>query len=246
MSRVREVDDDRPIGASRVSRRHFLRLGAGAGVMQLAASAGIVSLATREALAADDVDLALAEVARARASLKTLTGPFTQERTIGLMATKIRSTGTLTLVRPERLRWELAAPDSVVYWVGPEGVAYQSAHGRGRMPVTQGKLAIALEDIRTLLGGDLARLKDRYDLRVVSRTDEGISFEATPRATPATPATAAPAAAKLDKILFSLDRDRVRPTRATLVEGPRDRTEIVFGALERDAVVDPARVRAPF
>ncbi|WP_394843748.1 outer membrane lipoprotein carrier protein LolA [Pendulispora brunnea] len=203
---------------------------------------GAASLAMRHAdlaRAADDVDAALAEVARARASLKTLVGPFTQERTIGLMSAKVKSTGTLTLVRPERLRWELAAPDSVVYWVGPEGVAYQSTHGRGRMPVTQGKLAVALEDIRTLLGGDLAQLKQRYELRVVSRNDDGISFEATPRAT-------ANGGGKLDKILFSLDRERVRPTRATLVEGPRDRTEITFGTLERDVTVDAAKVRAPF
>ncbi|HWL87541.1 MAG TPA: outer membrane lipoprotein carrier protein LolA [Polyangiaceae bacterium] len=220
---------------NRISRRHFVRLGAGLGAL---------SFATRFARAAGetDVDAALAEVGRARVALKTLVGPFTQERTIGLMAAKVRSSGTLTLVRPERLRWELAAPDSVVYWIGPEGVAYQSAHGHGRMPAAEGKLAAALEDIRTVLGGDLAHLKERYDLRVVSRTDEGISFEANPHPSSAgqSPST------RLDKILFSLDRDRVRPTRATLVEGPRDRTEIVFGALERDVPVDAARVRAPF
>jgi len=224
---------------SRLSRRTFLRLGAGVGALSLA-------IPKAYAAADTDVDSALAEVARARASLKTLSGPFTQERTIGLMSAKVRSTGTLTLVRPERLRWELGAPDSVVYWVGPEGIAYQSAHGRGRMPVAQGKLAVALEDIRTLLGGDLSHLKERYDLRVVSRTEEGISFEANPRSAPAGGPPGQPPPAKLDKILFSLDRDRVRPTRATLIEGPRDRTEIVFGALERDAQIDPARVRAPF
>jgi len=218
------------------SRRRFL-VGMGAASLALGHADA--------AFAAEDVDAALAEVARARASLKTLVGPFTQERTIGLMSAKVKSTGTLTLVRPERLRWELAAPDSVVYWVGPEGVAYQSAHGRGRMPVAQGKLAVALEDIRTLLGGDLSHLKQRYDLRVVSRTDEGISFEANPRATP-TPATAQGGGGKLDKILFSLDRERVRPTRATLIEGPRDRTEITFGTLERDVPVDANKVRAPF
>ncbi|MFO0673296.1 MAG: hypothetical protein U0235_27395 [Polyangiaceae bacterium] len=46
-------------------------------------------------------------------------GLFTQERTIGLLATKVKSTGTPALARPDRLRWELAAPDSVVYRVAP-------------------------------------------------------------------------------------------------------------------------------
>jgi len=186
---------------------------------------------------ADDVDDALAEVARARASLKTLTGPFTQERTIGLLASKIRSRGTLVLERPDRLRWELAPPDDVVYWVGPDGLAYKSARAEGRMPAGQGKLAAALDDVRVLLGGDLSRLRARYDMRVVSRGPEGIAFDATPR-----PGTDK----KLDRLLFAVGPDRVRPTRATLVEGPRDRTEIVFGALERDAPIDPARMRAPF
>ncbi len=214
---------------TRISRRQWLGLTAGLGV---------ASLVGRRAGAEGDVDGALAEVAKARASLKTLSGPFTQERTIGLMAAKVRSSGTLTLVRPDRLRWELAPPDGVLYWIGPEGIAYQSAHGHGRMPAAQGKLAAALDDIRTLLGGDLSQLKERYDLRVTSRGDDGISFEATPRANAS--------GNRLDKILFSLDRDRVKPTRATLVEGPRDRTDIVFGALQRDAPVDASRVRPPF
>ena len=220
-----------------ISRRELLKW---------SAAFGACSWVSRASLAfAAEVDDALAEVARARASVKTLVGPFTQERTIGMMATKIRSTGTLTLVRPDRLRWELAAPDSVVYWVGPEGFAYQGARGQGKVPAgsknspgATGKLASAMDDIRILLGGDLARLKDRYDLRLTSRTPEGLTFEADPRDKAS--------AGRLSKIIFSLDKDRIRPTRATLVEGPRDRTEITFGNLERDAPVDPARVRPPF
>jgi outer membrane lipoprotein-sorting protein len=209
----------------------------------LLATSGLVLFGSR-AHAESDVDAVLAEVARARAGVKTLVGPFTQERTIGMMATKIRSTGTLTLIRPDRLRWELDAPDAVVYWVGPEGFAYQGARGQGKVPAGKagapgqnGKLAAAMDDIRVLLGGDLARLKERYELRLTAKSPEGVTFEADPRE---------PGPGRLSKIVFSLDGERIRPTRATLVEGPRDRTEIVFGALKRDAVVDPARVRPPF
>ena len=158
------------------------------------------------------------------------------------MATKIRSTGTLTLLRPDRLRWELAAPDSVTYWVGPEGFAYRGARGQGKVPAASsagpnGKLAAAMDDIRVLLGGDLARLKDRYVLRLTERSADGLTFEADPKPN---------APSRLTKITFSLDRERLRPTKATLVEGSRDRTDIVFGRLERDVKVDPAQVRPPF
>ena len=189
---------------------------------------------------ADETEAALEEVSKARASLRTLVGPFTQERTIGLLATKVRSTGTLVLVRPDRLRWELAPPDDVVYWVGPDGLAYKSARSQGRMPAAEGKLAAALDDIRTLLGGDVTHLRARYDLRVVQRNADGVAFEGIPKP------GAYDAKNRLDKIAFALDKERVRPTRATLVEGPRDKTEITFGRLERDVPVDPARVRPPF
>ncbi len=221
-----------------ISRRQMLAGGAAI------AAAGLAEIAApRLAVAAEEIDDALAEVARARASLKTLTGPFTQERTIGLLASKIKSTGTLTLVRPDRLRWELAPPDDIIYWVGPEGLAFKSARSRGRVALggaagTSGaKLAAALDDIRILLGGDLSKLRERYDLRLVSRTPEGIAFEGIPR-----PGTGT----RLDKLAFALDKDRVRPTRATLIEGPRDKTEITFGTLDRDVAIDPARMRAPF
>jgi len=203
----------------------------------LAGAGGAAAALWARGAAADEVEDALAEVARARASLKTLSGPFTQERTIGLLASKIKSRGALALERPDRLRWELAPPDDVVYWVGPDGLAYKSARASGRMPAGQGKIAAALDDVRVLLGGDLGRLRARYDMRVVSRGPEGIAFDATPR----------PGSDKrLDRLQFAVGPDRVRPTRATLVEGPRDRTDIVFGALERDAALDPARMRAPF
>lgn len=188
----------------------------------------------------EDTDRELAEISRARASMKTLTGPFTQVRTIGLLATKVTSTGTLTLVRPDRLRWELAPPDDIVYWVTPDGLAYKSARGQGRMPSVGGKLAAALEDIRSLLGGDINHLRERYDLKLVARDANGVTLEGIPKPGTMDEHT------KLEKIIFSLDKDRVRPTHATLVETARDKTDITFGKLDRDLPIDPARMRAPF
>ena len=46
-------------------------------------------------------------------------------------------------------------------------------------------------------------------------------------------------------VAFSIAADLVRPVRTTLIEGPRDRSDIVFGDLQRDVPVDPATMRAP-
>jgi hypothetical protein len=186
------------------------------------------------ASAGDPLDDLLARIARARAPVHTMQGPFTQTRTIGLLATDVRSTGALILVRPDRLRWELAAPDDVTFFVGPEGLSYRGAHGHGSSMPPNARIAGALEDLRTLLGGDLTRLRERWDLRLVRDDASGAELEATPRSTTPSP---------LRSMRFALAPDLVRPTRTLLVEGPRDRTVIEFGALVVDAPVDPAKMR---
>ena len=121
-------------------------------------------------------------IARARAPVHTLQGPFTQTRTIGLLATDVRSTGTLILVRPDRLRWELAAPDSATFFVGPEGLSYRGPSGRPSAVPPNARIAGALDDLRTLLGGDLGRLRERWDLRLLRDDATGTELQATPRA----------------------------------------------------------------
>jgi outer membrane lipoprotein carrier protein LolA len=183
--------------------------------------------------AADDL---VARVGRARAPMRTLQGPFEQTRTVGLLATDVRSRGTLRLVRPDRLRWELAPPDGVTFWVGPEGLAYKSTHGYGRLPASSGRTGEALDDLRALLGGDLARLRERWDLRVVRDDASGAEFEGAPRAG---------VAARLQRFRFSLAIDLIVPTRALLVEGPHDHTVIDFGALVVNAPLDEGLMRPP-
>lgn len=184
---------------------------------------------------ADSLEDRLRDVAAARAKMKTLSGPFTQERTIGLLASKVTSTGKLALVRPDRLLWELDPPDSVSYWIGPEGLAYKGKQGQGRLPVTT-KVAPGLDDLRTLLGGDLAQLRERYDMKDVT-AGHGFALEAVPKRKED---------ARFQKIVLELADDLARPKHITLVESARDKTEIAFGDLALNAVVDPARVRPNF
>lgn len=184
-----------------------------------------------ETCTAARLDRALGDIGRARAGVTSLAGPFTQERSIGLLSAKVRSTGSFTLVRPDRLRWELAPPDDVVYWITPEGLAYRSAAGQGKVPAASQKIAAALGDLRVMLGGDLALLRTRYDLTGTCHGDELVSFRAVPK-----PGTVA----SFQEIRFSLAPDLVSPASATIVEGPRDRTEIRFGTVHVNAPVAPA------
>jgi hypothetical protein len=176
------------------------------------------ALAASRTARADAVDDVLARVTRARSAVRTIQGPFVQ-----------------TLVRPDRLRWDLSPPDDVTFWIGPGGLAYRSAHGQASLPNASARIAGALDDLRTLLGGDPARLRPRWNLAVVRDDAAGVDLDATPLG----------GAPPLRGLRFSLAPDLVRPTRAVLVEGPRDRTVIEFGALVLDAPVDDAKMRPP-
>jgi outer membrane lipoprotein-sorting protein len=207
-----------------VSRRSF-----SAGAAALLVRAGVGSTAS-----AGDAGDVVGRVGRARADVRTMRGPFEQTRTVGLLATDVRSRGTLTLVRPDRLRWDLAPPDDVTFWVGPEGLAYRSAHGHGHVDAEHANVGGALDDLRALLGGELAALGARWDLRVTRDDARGAELEATPK-----PGVAA----RFERLSLSLASDLVRPVRAVLVEGPRDRTTIEFGAVVVNARVDDALMR---
>jgi hypothetical protein len=117
---------------------------------------------------ADEIGALLAKIGKARAKLRTLQAPFKQIRVIGLLASKVESRGTLTLVLPGRLRWELAAPDSVTYWIGPEGLTMRNDEGVSKLGhAAAGRFAAVLGDLLIMLGGDMRKLRKRYELGLV-------------------------------------------------------------------------------
>ncbi len=185
---------------------------------------------------ADSVDDKLAAITRARAGAKTLVGPFTQTSTVGLLRSQVLSSGTLYLQYPNRLRWELGPPDSITYWVAPEGLAYKGQHGGGRIPANTTEQA-DVDALRAMLGGDASLLKARFDVKEIPSDTGGPAFECTPKATGQ--------AARLKKLTFALDADLVRPKKATIVYDNRNQTQIAFGELRRDVPIDPALLALP-
>jgi len=210
-----------------MDRRTFL------GAAGLLAATGVVRVPRADPLAD-----ALAEVAKARAKLTTLQGPFVQERTIALLASKVKSTGKLYMVRPDRLRWELEPPDAATYWVLPDGLAYKTKSGKGKVGKgAQGPLGGVLGDLLVLLGGDLAKLESRYELVLIKRDSKGMVIHATPKDK---------ALAKTTKrIELSLGADPAVLEKVVLVEAGDDKSEITFGTLTRNAPIDPNLVAGP-
>ena len=186
---------------------------------------------------ADAVTDTLAEITKARAGLKTLIGEFTQERKIGLLATTVKSTGTMTLVRPDRLRWELKAPDEITFWITPEGLAFATPKGSANAgKAAAGKFGAVLGDLMNFLGGDLDKLRARYDFAVKKGTDT-------------TTITATPKAAEVAKIVKTIEvtagTDLSSVKKVSITEKSGDSSEITFTKLTRDSKVDAAKMVAP-
>jgi outer membrane lipoprotein-sorting protein len=185
-----------------------------------------------------EADAALERLQKARRSLKTLRAKFTQERHIGLLATAVKSTGELTLVRPDRLRWELAAPDEVIYWIGPEGIAIGTKEGVSRIGKrAAGRFGAVLGDLMRLLAGDLGKLRKRYTLTLQSDARY-------------TTLTAIPHDAKVKKQLAKLvlrmkTKQLWAMDRIVINEAGGDRSIIDFHSTVRDVPIDPKTMRPP-
>jgi outer membrane lipoprotein-sorting protein len=157
---------------------------------------------------------------------------FTQERKLTLLATTVKSTGELAYVAPERLRWELAPPDDIVYLIGPEGLSYRTRSSHATVPSTGANIAKALADLRALLGGDLASLRDRYVLSG-SRGPNDVEIAGT----------AKDKTASVRAFTLVLDKSLVLPVKAKLIEGKSDAIEITFSNAQINVPIDPATMK---
>jgi outer membrane lipoprotein-sorting protein len=187
---------------------------------------------------ADEVDSALAEIARARVGLQTLVGAFAQERTIGLLATAVKSEGEMTVVRPDRLRWELHPPDAITYWIGPEGLSYATPSGGASVGKSAaGRFGAVLSDLLTLIGGDLGKLRARYDLSVQKGEGGALTLSARP--------TAEEVKKHVKSLSLRLAPNLWAVQRIEIEEVGGDRSVITFTTMARDVKVDPARMAPP-
>jgi outer membrane lipoprotein-sorting protein len=186
----------------------------------------------REKLEGAKLDPLLADIARARKGVRTMRASFTQERKLTLLATTVKSTGELAYVAPDRLRWELAPPDDIVYLIGPEGLSYRTRSSHATVPQSGANIAKALSDLRALLGGDLAQLRERYDL-TGSRGPHDIEIAGT----------AKDKSASVRAFTLVLDKTLVLPVKAKLIEGKSDAIEITFSNAQINVPIDPATMK---
>lgn len=209
-----------------IQRRHFLAL----------AAAAPVGLWLGDAHA-DATSDALDALAKARKPLKTLIAKFKQTRVIGLLAEPVTSSGQLTLVNPDQLRWELFAPDDITYWVNPSGVAYKSGKSKKATKAPADAFGKALPDLVAFLGGDLGKLKSRYEFSASAEKNGTIEVVAT--------VTDAQLKQALKRLRMRTNTEQWGIAKVVIEEPKGDSSSIVFEANKRDEKVDPESMKPP-
>ncbi len=178
----------------------------------------------------------LERIVQARSTMRTLRARFTQDRTIGLLASSISSRGDLILVRPDRLRWHLDPPDEITWWVSRNTLSYASSNSRGTVTRdAAGAMAALLDDLLAVLGGDVALLQARYRIDVRSGPDDAVVVSAVP--------VDPDVARRARRITLTLAPDLVRPRQIVLEETEEDQSSIRFSDVRINEPVDPAIMR---
>jgi outer membrane lipoprotein-sorting protein len=184
----------------------------------------------------DELSEALAAITKSRASLKTLSVSFTQERELSLLSSKVTSKGSLLLARPDKMRWQLEAPDEATYWVSKAGIAYRTKDGSGKVTSGEsGAMAALLDDVLVVVGGDLDKLKARYAMSA-SRDAQGRVLSLSPKL--------ASVRKMVNSLVVTIDEAGL-PKRLVLNEPEGDSTTIVFGEAKKNPTLDPAVLAAP-
>jgi outer membrane lipoprotein-sorting protein len=206
-------------------------------LLGLAAATGATLLGANARADDVDVDEVLEKITEARKSIKTLRAKFEQKRVIGLLASEVESKGKLTLVRPDRLRWDLAPPDEVTYWIGPEGIAMKNKDGVTKIPKSSAtKFAAVLSDLMIMLGGNVKKLKDRYDISVAEV--EGKVYIAL-----------VPISEEVKKhvaqLTFQTDSDYALVRKVEIVEVNEDKSTITFKSYKKNTRVKDSEIKPP-
>ena len=130
------------------------------------------------AAANDETDGFLREIRNNSAQVHSFSSEFVQERRLALFAEPVIFHGKLTVVRPDRLRWEFTAPvASALIFNGKIGMRCQDkvppAHfDLGSDPI----MRTVAEQLWLWLGGDYSRLGDKYGME-----SRGTSLIITPK-----------------------------------------------------------------
>ncbi len=165
-----------------------------------------------------DLSSFLDEVQSASDKITSFSSSFTQERHLALFAKPVIFHGKLTIVRPDKLRWEFIDPvPSVIIFNGDKGIRCnehnsQNSFDLGSDPVMKS----VAEQLWLWLGGDYAKLNKRFLIKMKGNH----TLIITPKEQAVSEYIAA--------VTIKFNEITNRPERVEIVEPGGDLTRIIF------------------
>lgn len=199
--------------------------------LAVAALLAASSLASAEAPPLADV---VAKVDKAKASVATLSGEFTQKNRVKLFKQELTSKGRLYFKKPRQIRWEYLSPDpSVLILDGNKATLTTPGAAPQVFDLEKDATMRAIFDqLLTWLGpGSLAAARNEYDM-----TTAGTAAAPVLALTPKPASDIAKAFARIE---LRLDAKSWLMKSILLVEKSGDEKEIDFTKLQRNAKLPP-------
>jgi outer membrane lipoprotein-sorting protein len=179
--------------------------------------------------AQSDPDARLAELGKRQAQIRTVSARFVQRRTMALFAEELVSSGRFAFKHPDRIRWDIEAPQAMTMLITPEGIVTMSP---GAAPARMATLPVSAREIAELITGSLDTARHMFDIQSVPGTT-GATFALRPRSPRV--------AATIRGITLDLSPDLGFVRRIVLDEATGDRIEITFHDVELNRDIDDER-----
>lgn len=164
---------------------------------------------------------AVAEVAARIAKAPLLRGRFEQMKQVVGFRKPLRSEGRFVLARERGILWQSEKPFASLLIVTPESLVSETAGATQRIDTAQEPALRAINAILfDLIGGDIARLRTRFDVQATPLERDRWQLKLQPRSGP------------LAQTIVAIELAGARHVeRVLLVEANGDRTEITFSEL---------------
>ncbi|WP_163335661.1 outer-membrane lipoprotein carrier protein LolA [Desulfopila sp. IMCC35008] len=162
--------------------------------------------------------------------VRSFQSALTQEKQLAMFDRPVLFKGKLSLVRPDRLRWEFTEPvPSALVFNGETGL--RCSHGVEPVKFTLSEdpvMKVVSEQLWLWLGGDYSSLKDRYKLKKMGPS--------TLQVTPLEEADGE----FLTSVRITFDPETLQPQQVEILETGGDLTRLLFDAPVMNSPLPPA------
>ena len=166
-----------------------------------------------------NLDVFLQQLQIASEKTSSYTTNFTQEKHLAMLTQPVIFSGKLSLVRPDKLRWQFLSPlPSTLIFNGDKGLRCDAEGESASFTLASDPvMKIVSEQLWSWLGGDYQKLATQYQLSKDDRATLVVNFDRKQ-----------PIADFLSQVRIRFDEETLQPKMVEIVEKGGDFTRIFF------------------